>query len=79
MLTARNVANFIYYSEHEAFDMFFPQSWNRTSPISPSMQIDCFWISLGAPASPMFRHAYTALGFAAVMRQKGYFIMTGVL
>ncbi|MDO4362726.1 MAG: hypothetical protein Q4C32_09270, partial [Eubacteriales bacterium] len=26
MLTARNVANFIYYSEHEAFDMFFPQS-----------------------------------------------------
>lgn len=43
------------------------------------MQIDCFCISLGASASPMFRHAYTALGFAAVMRQKGYFIMTGVL
>lgn len=43
------------------------------------MQIDCSWISLGAKACPALMQAYAAFGFFAVICQKGYLIIPGVL
>ena len=48
-------------------------------PISASIQIERRRISAGAPVSPRLMHAYTAFRFCAVIFQKGYLIITGVL
>ena len=48
-------------------------------PISASIQIERRRISAGAPVSPRLMHAYTASRFCAVIFQKGYLIITGVL
>ena len=33
---------------------------------------DCRWIAPGQTACPLFKQAYTAFGFCAVICQKGY-------
>ena len=48
-------------------------------PISASIQIERRRISAGVPVSPRLMHAYTASRFCAVIFQKGYLIITGVL
>ena len=63
----------------------WPSLWHHLSicfmafPISASIQIERRRISAGAPVSPRLMHAYTALRFCAVIFQKGYLIITGVL
>ena len=51
--------------------------FSSTFPISPSMQIERSFISLGAAASPRFTQAYAAFGFWYVICQNGYLIMQG--
>ena len=50
-----------------------------TSDISSLIQMDLCRISGGQTAWPLLTQAYVALGFFAVICQKGYLMITGVL
>ena len=48
---------FIYIFIYILLEIHQCRSLSKISPISPSIQIACFWISLGQKASPKFRQA----------------------
>ena len=76
---------YCWYFSYSLFDICFmmtSKTYTRasiSSPASPLIQMDCFSICFGQKASLKLRQAYLASGFALVIAQKGYFIMTGVL
>ena len=57
----------------------YTMSWERIPAKSASSAIPRLPISAGQYACPRLTQAQTALGFFAVIRQKGYLIMNGVL